>query len=144
MTRPPWEVADIIRTAGSRFVERYRSSVPWAQLKVLRAVRTALGLIAISVSRLLNPGDPDKIPEVLRTELGPAYLQDHVRQIADETHRFWSRKIDRSGILFYAFTPIRSRRENGYHMNRYELLCPIATDDLTSTILKCLAEALKA
>lgn len=38
MTRPPWEVADVIRRAGSRFIERYRDSLTWAQLKVLRAI----------------------------------------------------------------------------------------------------------
>ena len=38
MTKPPWEVADIIRRAGNRFVERYRGSLTWAQLKVLRAI----------------------------------------------------------------------------------------------------------
>ncbi len=38
MTRPPWEVADIIRKAGSRFIQRYRGSLTWAQLKVLRAI----------------------------------------------------------------------------------------------------------
>ena len=38
MTRPPWEVADIIRRAGDRFIERYRGSLTWAQLKVLRAI----------------------------------------------------------------------------------------------------------
>ena len=38
MTRPPWEVADVIRRAGSRFIERYRSSLTWAQFKVLRAI----------------------------------------------------------------------------------------------------------
>ena len=38
MTRPPWEVADIIRRAGNRFVERYHGSLTWAQLKVLRAI----------------------------------------------------------------------------------------------------------
>ena len=38
MTRPPWEVADIVRKAGNRFIERYRDSVTWAQLKVLRAI----------------------------------------------------------------------------------------------------------
>jgi hypothetical protein len=31
-------VADIIRRAGSKFVERYRSSLTWAQFKVLRAI----------------------------------------------------------------------------------------------------------
>jgi hypothetical protein len=38
MTRPPWEVADIIRRAGDRFIERYHVSLTWAQLKVLRAI----------------------------------------------------------------------------------------------------------
>ena len=38
MTRPPWEVADIIRRAGDKFIERYRASLTWAQLKVLRAI----------------------------------------------------------------------------------------------------------
>src|SRR5215471_15003235 len=38
MTRPPWEVADIIRRAGNRFAERYHGSLTWAQLKVLRAI----------------------------------------------------------------------------------------------------------
>jgi hypothetical protein len=38
VTRPPWEVADVIRRAGSRFIERYGSSLTWAQLKVLRAI----------------------------------------------------------------------------------------------------------
>jgi hypothetical protein len=31
-------VADIIRRAGNKFVERYRGSLTWAQLKVLRAI----------------------------------------------------------------------------------------------------------
>jgi len=38
VTRPPWEVADVIRRAGGRFIERYRQSLTWAQLKVLRAI----------------------------------------------------------------------------------------------------------
>lgn len=38
MTRPPFEVADIIRRAGDRFIERYHGSLTWAQLKVLRAI----------------------------------------------------------------------------------------------------------
>ena len=38
MTRPPFEVADIICKAGSRFIERYRDSLTWAQLKVLMAI----------------------------------------------------------------------------------------------------------
>ena len=38
MTRPPWEVADVIRRAGDKFLERYRDSLTWSQLKVLRAI----------------------------------------------------------------------------------------------------------
>jgi hypothetical protein len=38
MIRPPWEVADIIHRAGSRFIERYRESLTWAQVKVLTAI----------------------------------------------------------------------------------------------------------
>jgi len=36
--RPPWEVADVIRWAGTGFIERYRGSLTWAQLKVLNAI----------------------------------------------------------------------------------------------------------
>ena len=102
-----------------------------------------LKLVAISVSRLLNPGDPAEIPEVESAELGGDYLQSRVRQIADETHRFCRGRY-LAGVYFYAFTPIRSRRENGYHMNRYDLISPITKDDLTVTVLQCLAQALKA
>jgi hypothetical protein len=38
VTRPPWEVADVIRRAGNRFIERYRESLTWAQMKVLTAI----------------------------------------------------------------------------------------------------------
>ena len=38
MNRPPWEVADVIRRAGTRFLERDRGSLTGAQCKVLRAI----------------------------------------------------------------------------------------------------------
>ncbi|NDU91760.1 MAG: transposase [Ferrovum sp.] len=38
MIRPPFEVADIIRRSGSTFIDRYRNSLTWGQLKVLRAI----------------------------------------------------------------------------------------------------------
>lgn len=38
MNRPTLEVADIIRAAGNSFVEKYRKSLSWLQLKVLRAI----------------------------------------------------------------------------------------------------------
>lgn len=38
MTRPPWEVADVIRRAGNKFWERSGKSLTWAQIKVLHAI----------------------------------------------------------------------------------------------------------
>ena len=38
MTRPPWEVADIIRVAGKRFIKRYCDSLTWPQIKVIKAI----------------------------------------------------------------------------------------------------------
>jgi putative transposase/transposase-like zinc-binding protein len=38
MTRPPFEVAGIVRTAGSRFRQRYWRSLTWPQIKVLNAI----------------------------------------------------------------------------------------------------------
>jgi TolB-like protein len=81
MTRPPWEVADVIRIAGSRFRERYGASLTWPQVKVLRAIarcRTAaLGghldeqPFRILVSLLRQPGEV-VTREELRRELWPS------------------------------------------------------------------------
>jgi predicted Zn-ribbon and HTH transcriptional regulator len=38
MSRPPFEVADIIRMAGSTFRQRYWKALTWPQLKVLNAI----------------------------------------------------------------------------------------------------------
>jgi hypothetical protein len=38
MSRPRFEVADIIRSAGAGFIERNRSWLRWSHLKVLRAI----------------------------------------------------------------------------------------------------------
>src|ERR1700737_1160813 len=38
MTRPTFEVADILRTHGDRFLDRYRSSFGYQQLKAFRAI----------------------------------------------------------------------------------------------------------
>jgi Putative transposase/Transposase zinc-binding domain len=38
MTRPPFEVADIVRTAGSQFQQRYWRALTWPQIKVLNAI----------------------------------------------------------------------------------------------------------
>jgi Putative transposase/Transposase zinc-binding domain len=39
MSRPPLEVADLIRTAGTAFLERNRHWLSWQHVKVLRAIR---------------------------------------------------------------------------------------------------------
>jgi hypothetical protein len=36
--RPPWEVADIIRKSGWPFIDRFRNSLSWLQVKVLNAI----------------------------------------------------------------------------------------------------------
>ena len=38
MTRPPLEVADLIRTAGTAFIERNRQWIRWTHIKVLLAI----------------------------------------------------------------------------------------------------------
>ena len=38
MMRPPWEVADVIRRIGGKFLECYGESLTWAQVKVLAAI----------------------------------------------------------------------------------------------------------
>ena len=38
MMLPSFEVADIIRRSGGTFIDRYRDSLTWGQLKVLRAI----------------------------------------------------------------------------------------------------------
>jgi Putative transposase/Transposase zinc-binding domain len=38
MTRPPWEVADVIQRGGSRFLDRYRRCLTYPQVKVLNAI----------------------------------------------------------------------------------------------------------
>jgi predicted Zn-ribbon and HTH transcriptional regulator len=38
LTRPPWEVADVIRRADSRISSHHRDSLTWPQVKVLNAI----------------------------------------------------------------------------------------------------------
>lgn len=38
MTRPPLEVADLVRTAGAAFIERNRQWIRWTHIKVLLAI----------------------------------------------------------------------------------------------------------
>ena len=38
MIRPPLEVADLVRTAGTEFIERNRQWIRWPHIKVLLAI----------------------------------------------------------------------------------------------------------
>jgi hypothetical protein len=44
MSRPPLEVADLVRAAGRAFIERSRKWITWQHLKVLRAFPPALAV----------------------------------------------------------------------------------------------------
>jgi hypothetical protein len=60
MTRPPFEVADIIRAHGNSLIEKSRSWLTWLHIRVLFAIehcRTATsgsGVLAISIPFLRN------------------------------------------------------------------------------------------
>ena len=63
MTRPPFEMADVIRTAGDSFRRRYNASLTWPQRKVLDAIadcRTA-ALVDREVDALAALLSPDDI-----------------------------------------------------------------------------------
>jgi hypothetical protein len=38
VNRPPWEVADLIRKSGRRFIDRFEKYLSWPQVKVLNAI----------------------------------------------------------------------------------------------------------
>ena len=91
-----------------------------------------LRLIAISVSRLLNPGEVDFVPIVDSPHAGQNLLDDQGRRIADLSRTYWKGKLERSGILFYGFTPVRWVQENGrfgFASLRAETLCPVVDSD---------------
>jgi hypothetical protein len=116
-----------------------------SQLKIDHA---DLSLIAISVSRLWNAGDPDEIPTVESPQAGQAYVDASGRAIADESRRFWSGKLQRAGILFYSFTPVRWLKEDGHFGHatlRAETMCPVMTGDQdTKAMLVNLISAMSA
>jgi hypothetical protein len=52
MSRPPLEVADLIRSAGAAFIERNRQWLSWKHIKVLLAIarcRTRERLTAVEI-----------------------------------------------------------------------------------------------
>jgi hypothetical protein len=107
-----------------------------------------LSIIAISVSQLWNSGDPDEIPTVGNPRADQAYLDAMGRQIADESRRFWKEKLERSGIFFYGYAPVRRLMENGRFGHATlcaETMCPVMDgDQVTKLALATFAHDLGA
>jgi hypothetical protein len=95
MMRPPFEVADIVRRSGSIFIDRYRNSLTWGQLKVLRAIercRTAalgghrdrcLGL-PVSICHLFPLMPKSPLPQVSDQREGEVAARSTGRAAAGE------------------------------------------------------------
>jgi hypothetical protein len=64
----------------------------------------ARGVVAISVSKVLNPGD--RLFVYSNEMQGRSRLQDELRQVADDTEKVW-KKLGKKivGILFHIITP---------------------------------------
>jgi hypothetical protein len=116
-----------------------------SQLKVDNA---DLNLIAVSVSRLWNPGEPNDVPLVEDPVAGQAYLAARGREIADESRRFWTERLNRGGILFYGYCPVSWPMDDGSYGHatlRAETMCPVmARDTVTKLRLRNLVRVLKA
>lgn len=107
-----------------------------------------LSIIAVSVSRLWNVGNPDEISTVENPRAGQAYLDAMGRRIADESRRFWKERLERSGIFFYGCVPVRWLTENGRYGHatlRAETMCPVMDgDQVTKLALATFAHDLGA
>lgn len=111
------------------------------QLKVGNA---DLNIVALSVSRILNSGDPESIPEVPHYGFVHPYSQQQLDGIAEGSKRFWFNRLSSTGILFYAFIPIRCSEGPQYFFDRCESLFPLTPSEPTITLLKSFAQALKS
>jgi hypothetical protein len=65
-----------------------------------------MGLIAVSLSRILVPGDPRAIPNVPAAATD-AWLEQRFTEIIEPSRRFWEggRSPKLTGVWFYAFVP---------------------------------------
>jgi hypothetical protein len=135
MTRPPWEVADVIQRGGSRFLDRYRKSLTWQQVKVFNAItrcRTAAlgghrdqcdrcGRQAISYNSCRNRHCPkcqtnarDKWLRSRQQELLPVHLLSRRLQRASPTgplHVAEQASVVHSSIRSHCRDAARSGRE---------------------------------
>jgi len=112
-------------------------------LHQFRGSSADLNLVALSVSRLINAGDPSKIPDVPDRERGHVYLQSRLLAIAQKTSRFSLGKVSRTGVLLYSFVPLRCPQGPQYFCDRCESMFSLSEiDELNSTLLRCLAQGL--
>jgi hypothetical protein len=127
---------------------------PLSEKKLERHIRAAInqieaasayhGIVAVSVSRVINPGAPEMMPEVEDTEAGHEYLKTRIRGIATTSKRFWEEKNAPSaiGLYLYAFTPIRIQRPRHLAPFRYDLIVPISANPVYAEIMRCLVQAI--
>lgn len=127
---------------------------PLSEKKLERHIRAAInqieaasayhGIVAVSVSRIINPGNPGLMPEVENTEAGHEFLKARIRGIADASKRFWQEKAAPSavGLYLYAFTPIRVQQPRHIAPFRYDLIVPISANPVHAEIMRCLVQAI--
>jgi hypothetical protein len=97
-----------------------------------------LGIVAISVSRLLHFGDPDETPVVSSTS---SFMETALEHFAREAQRIAAMKdfTKTTGILLYAFTPLFVEPESLFIPVRKELFVPIAKSVLDNDYLELLS-----
>jgi hypothetical protein len=95
MSRPPFEVADIIRSAGDAFREQYGNSLTWPQHKVLDAIvrcRTAaLGghrdqCLSCGREAVTKGGDRQDVPHAARLQIFRHKFMGYVLSVTAVSH----------------------------------------------------------
>jgi hypothetical protein len=127
---------------------------PLSEKKLERHIRAAInqvesasayhGIVAVSLSRIVNPGDPERMPTVYDAEAGHEFLKRRVRAIAYSSKRFWEEKTATStvGLYLYAFTPLRIQRPPGFAPFRYDVVVPIAKNGVHAELMRLLVQAI--
>lgn len=102
----------------------------------------ATRIVAISVSRLLNEGDPFGVPVVRSESDILPYLETEVRTLIAHTRRYWETGRDNlDGLHFYAFVPVKTSGGR-YYPARYDVIVPVRSYGLKRDMLSWLQQAL--
>jgi hypothetical protein len=105
------------------------------------------GIVAVSLSRIINPGDPAMMPEVEHSELGFEYLKTRLHGIANYTEKLWKDRTTPAaiGLYLYAFTPIRILTGHPrFHFYRYDVMVPICQQPTGRDRLKLLTQTMNS